>query len=239
MTRSRKPGLVIFDLDNTLADRDLFFREWAAAFVAGRHLDAEPSVAILREADEDGAARRAEFFERVRARFGLEALVETLVEDYWRDQLSRFRCDDETMAGLRHLKQLGYKLAIATNGGSKQIDKVVACGLDGLVDACCVSSVVGYAKPDPRLFEAAAEQSGASLDGAWVVGDRPETDIAGAVAIGARSVWLRRGMPWAVADYAPTLIADTAAEAMHLIAAADGVVQVGVPTEAAAPTAGR
>src|SRR5271157_4194530 len=56
----------------------------------------------------------------------------------------------------------------------------------------------------------------------WVVGDRPETDIAGAVAIGARSVWLRRGHDWTNADYGPTLVAETAAEAIQFIVVADG-----------------
>ena len=54
-----------------------------------------------------------------------------------------------------------------------------------------------------------------------VVGDRPNTDIAGAVAIGARSVWVGRGQKWVEAEFAPTLIADTAAEAIRLIVVAD------------------
>jgi putative hydrolase of the HAD superfamily len=66
------------------------------------------------------------------------------------------------------------------------MDKIKACELDGLLDGVCVSRMVGYAEPDPRLFVAVAERCHASLEDAWVVGDRPNTDIAGAVAIGAR-----------------------------------------------------
>ena len=66
------------------------------------------------------------------------------------------------------------------------MDKIKACEPDGLVDGVCVSRVVGYAKPDSRLFVAVAEGCYASLEDAWVVGDRPNTGIAGAVAIGAR-----------------------------------------------------
>jgi putative hydrolase of the HAD superfamily len=223
MSGGRQSSPVIFDLDNTLVDRDRFFGEWAEAFVQAKGLDAVSSLAILREADEDGAAPRTLFFEQMRARFGLEAPVETLVEGYWRDQMGRYRCDDQTTAGLRLLKQSGYKLGIATNGGPRQIDKIKACGLDGLVDAFCVSAIVGYAKPDPRLFAAVAEQSGASLSRAWVVGDRPESDIAEAVAIGARSVWMRRGQEWTEPDFAPTAVANTAAEAVRLILSADVV----------------
>jgi len=214
--------LVIFDLDNTLANRQRFFGEWAAALIRERHLDPETALTILQDADEDGVAPRTVFFEQVRARLGLADPVDDLIDRYWRDQIGRYRCDDETIAGLRLLRRLGYKTGIATNGGVRQIDKIKACGLDRLVDACCVSRVVGFAKPDARLFGALAVKCATSLDHAWVVGDRPETDIAGAVAIGARSVWLRRGHDWTNADYGPTLVAETAAEAIQFIVVADG-----------------
>jgi len=221
MTVNPLPSLVIFDLDNTLADRDRFFGEWAEALIRERHLDREKTMPILRAADEDGSALRTVFFERVRASIGLEGPIDDLIDEYWRDQMSRYRCDEETIAGLRLLRKLGYKLGIATNGGARQIDKIKVCGLDSLVDAFCISRAVGYAKPDPRLFAAVAEGCGVSLDRAWVVGDRPNTDIAGAVAIGARSVWVGRGQKWVEAEFAPTLIADTAAEAIRLIVVAD------------------
>lgn len=227
MIGARRPGLVIFDLDNTLVDRDRFFGEWAASFVRERRLDVEPSLAILRDLDEDGTSPRTAFFELVCSRLGVEGPAERLVDEYWRDQMERYRCDDETIAGLRLLRRSGYKLGIATNGGARQLDKIAACGLDGLVDACCVSRVVGYAKPDPRLFAAVADRCGSSLDGAWVVGDRAGTDIAGAVAVGARSVWLRRGRPWVESGFEPTMAADTTADAIQLILAADGVPRVG------------
>jgi putative hydrolase of the HAD superfamily len=221
MTIGPQQTLVIFDLDNTLVDRDRFFLEWAETLIRERRLDRESSLLILREADEDGASPRTRFFEQARGPLGLKGPVEHLVEDYWVDQLSRYRCDEETIAGLRLLHRLGHKLGIATNGGARQVDKVKACGLDGLVDAVCVSRMVGYSKPDPRLFAAVAERCRASLEDAWVVGDRPNTDIAGAVAIGARSVWIRRGKKWAEKEFAPTFVAETAADAMRLIAGSD------------------
>jgi len=172
MTVGPQQSLVIFDLDNTLVDRDLFFAEWTGALIRERHLDGEVSLAILRDADEDGAAPHTLFFERVQARLGLRGPIEDLIDEYWRDQMARYRCDQETIAGLRLLRQLGYKLGIATNGGARQIDKIKACGLDGLVDAVCVSRMVGYAKPDPRLFAAVAERAKPrwKTPGSWVTG---------------------------------------------------------------------
>jgi HAD superfamily hydrolase (TIGR01549 family) len=213
--------LVIFDLDNTLADRDMVFGEWAESFVRARRLDPEIAMPILRLADQDGVASRSSFFAQVGPMLGLDEPVDDLVAEYWRDQIARYRCDADTTAGLRDLRRLGYKVGIATNGGPTQIDKIKACGLDDLVDGFCVSRMVGYPKPDPRLFAAVAEECGASLDHAWVVGDRPDTDIAGAVAIGARTVWIHRGMSWPIAEYGPTVVADNAADAIRLIISAD------------------
>lgn len=46
------------------------------------------------------------------------------------------------------------------------------------------------------------------LDGAWLVGDSPESDIGGAVTLGLRSVWLHRGRQWSEPRYMPTYTAD-------------------------------
>jgi putative hydrolase of the HAD superfamily len=47
--------LVIFDLDNTLVDRERFFLEWARTFADDRSLG-EGGLKWLHEADEDGVA---------------------------------------------------------------------------------------------------------------------------------------------------------------------------------------
>ncbi|MEA2538262.1 MAG: putative hydrolase of the superfamily [Chloroflexota bacterium] len=211
--------LVIFDLDNTLVDRARFFREWAQLFTDDRNLGAS-GVQWLHEADEDGVSARMVLFERTRERFELPESVEELVDAYWRDQLQRYRCEPDTVEALRGLRRSGYRIGIATNGGSAQSKKIVAAGLDALVDGWCVSREVGYAKPDRQLFEAVATRCGASLDGAWVVGDRPEADIAGAVSIGARSVWITRGGEWTESTYRPTLTARTPSEAIAQIVSA-------------------
>lgn len=66
--------------------------------------------------------------------------------------------------------------------------------LDHHADAIAVSEEVGAAKPDPRVFEAAARRCGARLNGGgWMVGDCPTRDIAGGHGVGLRTAWMRRG----------------------------------------------
>jgi FMN phosphatase YigB (HAD superfamily) len=57
----RRVGLVIFDLDNTLVDRDLSFRRWAAELVDLNGLDPTTEKPWLVAADGDGFVAREEF----------------------------------------------------------------------------------------------------------------------------------------------------------------------------------
>jgi putative hydrolase of the HAD superfamily len=175
---------------------------------------------LLEQADADGSESRRDFFWIVRRRFGLTEPLDRLVHDYRRDTLSHFRLEKATADALRMLRQAGYKTGIATNGVRVQVDKIRHVGLDALVDGWAVSDLVGASKPEPYIFQVLAKVCGASLRDAWVVGDRPEADIAGAAAIGARSVLIRHGSLWqAPSRYRPTHVADNVAEAAQLIMA--------------------
>jgi len=219
--------LVIFDVDDTLLDRAGRFRAWAGVFARARGLGPE-ALAWLVALDDDGRTPRRRFFEAVHAHFGFADPVEDMVAAYWADQLGRYHCPSETKAALAELRALGWRLGAATNGGRAQLDKLRVCGLDGLLDAIGVSTLVGHAKPDPRIFHAVAAQCGASLEGAWVVGDRADADIAGAVAIGARSAWMRRGRVWAEPAFEPTISVDSVADAVAAILTADVADEVAI-----------
>ena len=74
----------------------------------------------------------------------------------------------------------------------------LTAGAGAIVSAIATASgrqpelVVG--KPEPRLFEAAAEQAGVPVADAVVIGDNLLTDIGAARAVGARSVLMLTGV---------------------------------------------
>jgi HAD superfamily hydrolase (TIGR01450 family) len=76
--------------------------------------------------------------------------------------------------------------------------------------------VVG--KPEPRLFQAAAELAGVPVEEAIVIGDNLVTDIRAANRVGARSILVLTGvsdeadLAAAPVDARPTLVARDAAE---------------------------
>ncbi|QSB16469.1 HAD family hydrolase [Natronosporangium hydrolyticum] len=207
--------LAIFDLDNTLVDRAGSFTRWARAWVTEQGLD-PAEVEWLTEADGDGFVPRAEFMAAVRHRYGLATPVSRLVADYQPRIVESLVPDPGVPAALAGLRTAGWRVAIATNGGTyQQQAKIEKAGLADAVDAIAISEEVGVKKPDRRMFEVAAARCGAELVDGWMVGDCPARDIAGGHAVGLKTVWLRRGRPWvpgqpppqAAVDDVPTAVA--------------------------------
>ena len=86
-----------------------------------------------------------------------------------------------------------YTLGAITNGNAD----VHYIGIGHLFDFALSAADAGAAKPDPRIFEAAAQLSGHPLDRTLHVGDDPVRDVNGASAMGMRTVWINpRMQPW-------------------------------------------
>jgi HAD superfamily hydrolase (TIGR01549 family) len=64
-------------------------------------------------------------------------------------------------------------------------------GLTPSLGVAVDSTIVGFKKPDPRIFQAALDALGATATDAVFVGDSQWRDMAGAKAMGMRHVWLR------------------------------------------------
>lgn len=93
----------------------------------------------------------------------------------------------------------GVHFGIITNGDpvfqQRKLDRVQLTerlGLDRHPERLITSGALGYAKPDPRIFEAACEAFEAAPGEAVYVGDRLRTDAIGAAAAGLTGVWLNR-----------------------------------------------
>ncbi len=208
--------LAIFDLDNTLIDRAAAFLRWATRFAAVQQL--EPAdVAWLVDADGDGFVPRPLFLAAIRARFA----VDLPVTAYQAEIVEMVELDPAVPVALDGLRAVGWRVAIATNGQTRQQSaKIRHTGLDAHVDAVAISEEAGERKPGRRIFEVAAQRCGASLaDGGWMIGDAAEADIGGGRRAGLRTVWMRRGRAWDAAFPAPDRVADdipAAVEALSL-----------------------
>jgi putative hydrolase of the HAD superfamily len=104
----------------------------------------------------------------------------------------RFEPFADVVPGLRALRERGLRLVVASNWDCSLPEWLAGAGLWELLDGAASSAVVGAAKPDPAVFEAALEIAGAEPGEAVHVGDSLDNDVAGARAVGVRAVLVRR-----------------------------------------------
>jgi putative hydrolase of the HAD superfamily len=156
------------------------FRAEVAYYVAHHLEGSDPSslgdlrrrcAAVLAEAAGTDPAR------------ALDALVGSLRFEPWED----------AAAALVQLREAGLRLVVVSNWDCSLPEVLDGIGLGALVDAVVTSAVVGAAKPDARIFEAALEAAGCAAGQAVHVGDSPEDDVMGAIGAGLRGVLLDRG----------------------------------------------
>ncbi len=69
-------------------------------------------------------------------------------------------------------------------------------GLAQRLGVALISDAIGLAKPDPRIFQRAAEALDVAPSDCVLIGDNPEKDVLGAAAVGMRAVWFRARIPW-------------------------------------------
>lgn len=96
---------------------------------------------------------------------------------------------------LAALGERGVRMAIVCDvgfsGGALLRDLLAAEGLLDRFDGWAFSDEVGHYKPAPQPFEAALSSLGARPEEAMHVGDLRRTDVAGAAALGMRTVRYR------------------------------------------------
>lgn len=82
-----------------------------------------------------------------------------------------------------------YLLAVLSNGFSKtQYKKLHFSGLEKYITRTIVSEEIGVNKPNPKIFEYAVTETGASAP-YLMVGDNAETDVFGAMKAGWDAIW--------------------------------------------------
>jgi len=116
---------------------------------------------------------------------------------FFREATAHLTVYDDARALLSSLKFRGYRVGVITNAifpGHLFQPLVNELGLSGYVDAFVSSADLGVAKPNPGIFLHTMKAIGCEAHEALFVGDRVETDIAGARAAGMRAVLIRRGV---------------------------------------------
>lgn len=166
---------ILFDLDNTLIDRDAAFNQLL------RSSFADPSeISLLAEIDDSGYGNRDSLFLNWKRLTGQAMCMAT-----FGSQLASYVRPNPLL--LQSLGQLAKMttIGIITNGGVQtQTAKWLAAGLNTIVprERLWISEELGIAKPNPAIFRLTCEQLGFRASECLYVGDQIAIDIEGAKA---------------------------------------------------------
>ena len=185
---------VLFDFDDTLGDRE----KYAYAFLKelidrnAPHLDSWERECALQHAmlwDENSTGDKALLQKNLKEKYGIESDID--LKRYMGYELGKKAVlVNNAVTVLKELKKK-YKLGLVTNGESAgQYLKIKQTKIAQYFDGVIVSGDFGYNKPDPRLFEIAADNLGVSCKECIFVGDLFQTDIIGAHRAGMKPIWL-------------------------------------------------
>jgi putative hydrolase of the HAD superfamily len=104
----------------------------------------------------------------------------------------RFEAFADAAPALAEIRGLGIRVVVVSNWDYSLSEVLERVGLGDDLDAVVVSAVVGAAKPDRRIYDAALTAAGCAPAEALHVGDSVVNDVAGARAAGIDAVLLQR-----------------------------------------------
>lgn len=99
---------------------------------------------------------------------------------------------DDVRPALEELAGRGITLGVVSNFEPWLADILALQEIDHLFATVAISGVLGVAKPDPGIFEAALAEAGADPSATVHVGDQPANDVAAARAVGITPVLIDR-----------------------------------------------
>ena len=187
---------IIFDLDNTLIDRQRAFKEM---LVRKFHLlfnDEElinNMIEDIMKWDANGTVERIVVFKKWAEKYNVTCVSPEKLDNEWANESGSIAfLYDDVKDTLTHLKNK-YKLAILTNGNSaSQRRKLNTINIYDLLDYSLVSSEYGIKKPNKEIFEYTAKQLGLKTNECVYVGDNYNIDVLGSKNSGMLPIYVSR-----------------------------------------------
>jgi putative hydrolase of the HAD superfamily len=218
-----EPRAVVFDLDDTLHPRRRYvvsgLRAVAAHVAAVHGVDRARAAALLARGYRVARGRELQHLQQT---LGLPAAELPGWLEVFRAHRPRLRLPRPAAAVLAQLR-LDWRLGVVTNGLAEvQARKVAALDLATLVDVVVFATADDRpGKPEPWAFRDVCARLDVAPDRAVFVGDDVVADIAGAAAVGMKTIWLappeRRGSGGVHADITVHSLADVPAAARRLL----------------------
>ncbi|MBO6563782.1 MAG: HAD family hydrolase [Pseudomonadales bacterium] len=193
---------VVFDLDETLIDRSSAVTRFAERLWESNLSNGELSqidfVNDVHLKDRHGYTPRDEFFTLMWEAYSKAFTSKSTIEDAFYDQVWETPVLAEgVIEWLSRLRELNIPLGIVSNGSTRaQQAKIKHSGIGDYFSVTIVSEAFGVKKPDPTIYQSAADQLGLSAHECWFVGDHPVNDVWGSKQVGFQTAWVHLNRPW-------------------------------------------
>lgn len=194
----KKPSVIVFDLDNTLIDRQRAFTEMlkeriAATLPEHKKELKDQAIRDILMWDDNGTVSRSVSFKKYCEKYEVTCMSSEELSNYWTTiSGSVVYLFDDVKDTLLYLRKK-YRMAILTNGSPiSQRRKLESTGILDLFELSVVSGEVGIDKPDSRIFDYMCEKLNSKPEECLYVGDNYVNDVLGARNSGWNAIYLNR-----------------------------------------------
>lgn len=189
---------ILFDLDDTLLDRDQAVDQMFSVILEKCYEDIQPHTKDemlnrFKECDKRsyGDNNKINVLDSLFDEFSPQyRLPRHDIQDFWNHHFPRcFSINQHTLTIINTIKQHA-KVGIITNGSTqRQKAKILNTHLNRCFETIIISEEVGMSKPDIRIFELALQKLNVHPEDVLFVGDDLEKDISGCQHAHMKGIW--------------------------------------------------
>ena len=186
---------LLFDLDNTLINRDLAFKKLIHYFFSFHHIPfTHKEINIILEKDQQGFTKRMEFAKWFIQKYPPPHLSPETFYAWQIANIAKFipPVSEGIKAMLEKLSKQ-HRIILLTNGGIKnQLAKLKQAELAPYFpkERRFISQEIGYAKPNRLAFQTVLTRIKLQGKKTLMIGDNPLNDIQGAKNAGIQTCWV-------------------------------------------------
>lgn len=194
---------MLFDLDDTLLDRDKAVENMFSIILEKyygdvKHRAKNEMLQRFKEYDNScyGYNDKTNVIESLFDEFTPKyRLPYNDIQDFWNNHFPHcFSINQHTINIVNTIK-MQVKVAIITNGSTqRQKAKIINTNINSCFDTIIISEEVGFSKPEKRIFELALNKLNVQPETVLYVGDDLEKDIQGCQNANIKGIWFNPNM---------------------------------------------
>ena len=199
---------ILFDLDNTLIDRQMAAYLTYQAIIHEDFPDfsEEEILKIVSEImvwDGEGHIEKELVFTPYIEKYGIQNKTWKTYHEIWPIELPKYTIEfPDSCEVLEYVKQK-YRIGLVTNGSvESQSEKINHTDLARHFEMILIPAELGLQKPDERVFLEACRRMDAKPEECIFIGDGLKTDIIGSSSVGMKTIWVHpdvkrtSDLPW-------------------------------------------